>query len=269
MSFTYWQFHALFLGPPLIALGVATVLWRRERSPVRPLAVAIVTLLALGYTTPWDNYLILKGVWGYGEGAVAGVIWAAPVEEYTFILLQPLLGALWLHHVSGLFDPPTERVEVSGGARLAGLLAAAVVGAVGTAMLTVDATFYLGAILAWGAPVLALQWVVGWPYLWARRRLVAVAVGVPTLYLSAADRFAIAEGVWTLSERFTTGLTVAGLPIEEGAFFFLTTVFVVQALVLYPWVLDRHRRALDRYRGALDRYRGALGRYSEVIAAWR
>jgi lycopene cyclase domain-containing protein len=106
-------------------------------------------------------------------------------------------------------------------------------------MLTVDATLYMGAILAWAAPVLALQWAVGWPYLWARRRLVGVAIAAPTLYLSVADRIAIENGIWTLSSQYTTGIGVAGLPVEEGAFFFLTTVFVVQGLVLYPWVIDR------------------------------
>jgi len=258
---TYWQFHALFLLPPLVVLAAATYRWRRA-SPVRPFAVAAVTVIALVYTTPWDNYLILEGVWYYGQGTVTAVIWAAPVEEYAFVVLQPILGALWLHHVSEAFDPPTDRVEVSGRARVVGLLAAGVIGLAGTAMLTTDATVYLGAILAWGAPVLALQWVVGWPYLWARRRLVAVAVGVPALFLSVADRIAIDQGIWTISGQFTTGLTVGGLPIEEGAFFLLTSVFVVQALVLYPWVLDRYRATIDRYRAPLDRYR-------EVIGAWR
>lgn len=258
---TYLQFHALFLGPPLFVLTAVTVWRRRDRSPVRPAAVVIVTLLALAYTTPWDNYLILKEVWGYGEGRVAGVIWAAPVEEYAFILLQPLLGALWLHHCSSLFDPPADRVVVSRTDRLAGLVGAAVVGVAGAGMLAVDATFYLGAILAWAAPVLALQWVVGWPYLWARRKLLAVGVGVPALYLSAADRVAIESGVWTLSERFTTGLTVAGLPIEEGLFFTVTTLFVVQALVLYPWVLDRWAGVADRYPAVADRWTGVIDRW--------
>lgn len=238
-ALTYAQFHALFLVPPLFVLS-AVSLWQRPRERlVRPLAVAIITVVALVYTTPWDNLLILTGVWEYGEGTVAARLWAAPVEEYAFILVQPLVGALWLHVCSLVFDPPESVVTVSTRQRVAGVLAAVPIGGAGALMLTADATLYMGAILLWAAPVLALQWAVGWPYLWARRKLVAVAVAVPTLYLSAADRFAIENGVWVISPEFTTGLSVVGLPIEEGAFFFLTTVFVVQGLVLYPWVVDR------------------------------
>ncbi|MUV90028.1 lycopene cyclase domain-containing protein [Halapricum sp. CBA1109] len=238
--FTYAQFHALFLVPPLFVLSAAT-LWGRRRSVISPLAVGIITVVALVYTTPWDNYLIIRGVWGYGEGAVTAVIWEAPIEEYAFILLQPLLGAMWLHLYSLTVERPPDDLVVTWRDRALGALAALPVLVVGLAMLTVDATFYMGAILAWGAPVLALQWAVGWKHLLARARLVAVGVVVPTLYLSVADRIAIENGIWFLSDRYTTGLTVAGLPIEEGAFFFITTLFVVQGLVLYPWVIERWR----------------------------
>jgi lycopene cyclase domain-containing protein len=91
----------------------------------------------------------------------------------------------------------------------------------------------------WAGPVFALQWGVGWRYLVAvRRRLVAI-VAAPVLYLSVIDRIAIGEGLWTISPAYSTGLTVGGLPIEEGAFFLCTTLFVVQALVLLRWVIAR------------------------------
>jgi lycopene cyclase domain-containing protein len=99
----------------------------------------------------------------------------------------------------------------------------------------------MGAILAWGGPVLALQWAVGWPFLLACWRLVIVATLVPATYFATADRIAIDAGIWRISSDLTTGLTVGGLPIEEGAFFLVTTLFVVQGLVLYPWVIERWR----------------------------
>jgi lycopene cyclase domain-containing protein len=66
-------------------------------------------------------------------------------------------------------------------------------------------------------------------------------VAPPTLYLWIVDRVAIGLGVWTLSDRHTTGLAVPllGLPVEEALCFFLTSLFVVQGLVLYAWLLDR------------------------------
>ena len=69
----------------------------------------------------------------------------------------------------------------------------------------------------------------------------AVAVLVPSAYLWVVDRHAIREGVWTISETYTTGLGVAGLPVEEMAFFVVTNLFVVQALVLFRWVVREWR----------------------------
>jgi lycopene cyclase domain-containing protein len=240
LELTYPQFHAVFVFPVFAALAAATVVGRYgKRSVVRPFAVVAVTVIALLYTVPWDNYLIHRGVWWYGEGRVTTVLWNAPLSEYVFILAVPILGALWLHHLSMVFKTPERPITVSRQQRVVGVLAAAIIGVVGTAFLFSGRTLYLGSILVWSAPVLGLQWAVGWPYLWARRWLVGAGIGVPTLYLSAIDRVAIESGAWQLSPELTTGVTVAGLPIEEGLFFLLTSTFVVQGLVLYPWVLSR------------------------------
>ncbi|MFN3179873.1 MAG: lycopene cyclase domain-containing protein, partial [Thermus sp.] len=89
---TYLQFHLTFLLPPLLIL----LLLARPRPP-RLWAYLLMPLIALVYTTPWDNYLVWKGVWGYPEGRVLLRIGYVPLEEYLFFLLQPLLtGALLL-----------------------------------------------------------------------------------------------------------------------------------------------------------------------------
>jgi lycopene cyclase domain-containing protein len=97
----------------------------------------------------------------------------------------------------------------------------------------------MGAILTWAGPVFALQWAVGWRYLLAVRRRVAAGIGVPTAYLCGADWVAIRNGIWPISSEHTTGLALAGLPVEEATFFLLTTAFVVQGLVLLRWVMAR------------------------------
>ena len=240
-AFTYVQFHAVFVLPALAVLvGAAGMRSRTTRSDVRPLAVAVIVAVAMVYTVPWDNYLILRGVWSYGADSVAAVVWHAPVEEYLFILLQPFVAALWLHVISpGV--PANDGTVVTGRDRWVGAGGGAFVSLVGVALLATDATFYLGAILVWSGPVLALQWAVGWPYLLARGQTLVVAVFAPTAYLWIADRVALESGIWILSEQYTTGLAVLGLPIEEATFFLVTNVFVVQGLLLYPWVIDRWR----------------------------
>jgi lycopene cyclase domain-containing protein len=237
---TYLAFHAVFILPPLVVLAVAA--WRRrarlDRSAwrARGLGLVILALVALVYTTPWDNYLIERGVWWYGDGTVVATVWLAPVEEYLFMLLQPVLTVLWL----SLLTPPNPgSVSVTLRQRLVGVAAGGAVLLAGVVLLGDASTYYLGAILAWAGPVLAVQWAFGWTHLWKTRRLATLAVAVPTTYLAAIDRIAIELGIWSLSARYTTGLSVAGLPIEEGAFFLVTNVFVVQGLLLFLWVVDR------------------------------
>jgi lycopene cyclase domain-containing protein len=239
MALTYLQFHAVFLAPPLAALAVAAY-WRRERVDwlVTGVGVAVVTALAVVYTTPWDGSLIERGVWWYGDGRVAARVWSIPVEELLFFVLQPLLTALWTVQVVG---PVVEGVRHTWRDRAVGAGAGLAVGLVGLVCLTSSATFYLGAILAWAGPVLALQWAVGWRYLLSTRRRVAIAVFVPSAYLWVADWVAIDAGVWTIADAYSTGLAVAGLPIEEMVFFLVTNAFVVQGLVLLYWVVHRLR----------------------------
>jgi len=243
MELTYRAFLAVFLLVPLSTLGIAAVVRpSRDRPPLAVQAggTLLLMVLALAYTTPWDNYLISEGVWWYGEGRVIGRIWLAPVEEYLFILLQTVLVSVWTFRCGGPVDATVGQTWRDG---ILGAFAGVGVSAAGIALvLGPQSTFYLGAILAWAGPVLALQWAVGWRYLLSVPRRVAVAIGVPVLYLCTIDRFAIDRGIWTISADHTTGLAVAGLPVEEGAFFLFTTTFVVQALVLLRWVMARWGR---------------------------
>lgn len=268
MTLTYLQFHLVFIVPVLVLLGA--VVRRRGRSTLltpggRWMGIGVLVVIALVYTIPWDNYLITRGVWWYGEGRVAATVWHAPVEEYLFIALQPVVAGLWLALLrTRLAAVPT---GVTRRERVLGVGAGTATTAVGVALLAREPTFYLGAIVAWAGPVLALQWGFGWPVLWALRRQVALGTLVPSVYLWVADRIAIGLGVWTISERYTTGLTLAGLPVEEALFFVVTNLFVVQGLVLLDWVVRRRRPNARRTRlpsradlvGALPLRAGSTG----------
>jgi lycopene cyclase domain-containing protein len=235
MIATYLEFHALFVTPPILALLFVARVRFDSRRPLEWAGVGLIVLIALVYTTPWDNYLIAVGVWEYGPDTVTATIGLAPVEEYVFIVLQPIVAGIWLYS----FEPPTVEVSISRRDRVIGALAGGIVGVVGAALLLSETTFYMGAILAWAGPVLGLQWGFGWPYLWRVRRRFALAVSVPTAYFASVDRIAIDARIWIISSEYTTGMTVAGLPVEEGAFFLITNVFVVQGLLLYSWILRR------------------------------
>lgn len=92
---------------------------------------------------------------------------------------------------------------------------------------------YLALLIGWAAPVIALHWIIGAPELRVRLRLLAVAVIVPTVYLSLADAVAIGSGVWSISEELTVGVRVRSLVLEEVLFFFLTNVLVAQSIILF------------------------------------
>jgi lycopene cyclase domain-containing protein len=236
MTLSYLAVHLLFVVPPLALLWAVRPSLPARRRRVAGVGLALMTSVAVFYTTPWDNFLIERGVWWYGEGRVLARILHAPVEEYLFFILQSVLAGLWLYRLD--FDPTYEAGDFARGPRVGGALALLAVAAAGAGLLTVARGYYLGAILVWACPILALQWAVGGGYLVRTWRRWAPAVGVPTLYLWFVDRLAIGRGVWTISKEFTTGLTVVGLPIEEAAFFLVTNMLLVYGLMLFEWVID-------------------------------
>jgi lycopene cyclase domain-containing protein len=64
---------------------------------------------------------------------------------------------------------------------------------------------------------------------------------VPTLYLWVIDRIAIGNGIWRISDAYTTGIQLFGLPIEEATFFLVTNLLVVQGLSLLLLLKMPHR----------------------------
>lgn len=242
----YVTFHLLFTAPALVALAAFCL---RERSHGHGSdsmlwGTGIVALIAFAYTTPWDSYMIRSDVWRYGDGRVLASLWGVPLGEYVFFVAQPVVVGLWLYLVAARFE-----TAPSGGWTPRYILAAAGVGvtAAGWWWTQGTETFYIGMILVWAGPVLALQWAYGGHYILRNLRLVAVAVVPPTLYFASADRFAIEDGIWVVSDEFTTGIDVLGLPVEEGAFFLMTNLLVVQGVVLFRWTLEEWRAWVEEY----------------------
>ena len=109
---TYFGFLLRFLIVPILVLG-ALVLYhqissKRRRGPKLAtgwhwdnrfawIAIGLHILIAVIYTTPWDNYLVATGVWWYDPELVTGVsLGWVPIEEYAFFVLQTTMVGLWL-----------------------------------------------------------------------------------------------------------------------------------------------------------------------------
>ncbi|MEM6289601.1 MAG: lycopene cyclase domain-containing protein [Bacteroidota bacterium] len=224
---TYLQFHLVFIAPPLVALALA-----QPRGMGRWWPVPAMCITAFVWTTPWDNYLVANEIWTYPPGRVLATIGYVPVEEYAFFLLQPILTGLWYRIVRArrALGPgtPSRTPHVVGAAVFGALtLLGAVLWARGGHGL------YLGLIVAWACPILAGMWWLDGARLAARWRLLAVAGVPPTLYLWAADWYAITQaGIWHITDATRTGWELAGLPMEEALFFAVTNLLVVQGLTM-------------------------------------
>ena len=91
---TYLDFHLWFNLPALCLLLFLT---RRRLRPAHWKALAVLCAIVMAATTPWDNWAVYRGIWGFDAARVhmitvlvGGVTWRLPVEEYAFFLLETI-----------------------------------------------------------------------------------------------------------------------------------------------------------------------------------
>jgi len=242
----YWMFDVLALGLP------AVLLLRGVRTPRRLwAAMSVLAAVALAWTAPWDDYLVRSGVWSYDPARVLARLGSVPAEEYAFVVLLVVLVAAWGARTGRLPATPRPAPEVHRHARLRGTAGWLGVAAIGVVLLLAGGQLrYLGLLLVWAAPPLALQRAVAGDLLRARRVDRAV-VGVPVVaWLCLADRLALADGIWIISPATSTGVLLLGLPVEEALFFLLTVLLVADGLLLAT-----DDRALARVLALVQRHR--------------
>jgi lycopene cyclase domain-containing protein len=87
-------------------------------------------------------------------------------------------------------------------------------------------------VLAWGAPVIALEWAFAWRTLTAAWRQLAIATGMATLYLGLAGMAAIHNGIWAFDDARTLPLTFGSFVFEQWVFTLVTNLMVVQTIIL-------------------------------------
>ena len=229
---SYLVFHLVLIVPPILFMAATLPSSLDELGGWRArIALPLIALIALTYTTAWDNYLVARDVWWYGTGRVLATIGFVPVEEYLFFVLQPILTGLFLFQYLARWEGPL--AGSSPGSAWAGFLTFAALAGGGVLLLGGPPRgLYLGLVLTWASPLLAGMWLYDGETLWAHRRTLLVAVGVPTVYLWAADALAIASGIWTISSTYTLGVAVGSLPLEEATFFLMTNLLVVKGILL-------------------------------------
>ena len=244
---TYFTFLGLFLVLPILILlarlnhkyeldHLSQYMTTSEKAVGAIIGLHI--LLALVWTTPWDNYLVATRVWWYDITLVHGAtIGYVPIEEYTFFILQPILTGLWLVFLlPRLYQPSTVNVDSSSSRlRMSATLSLGVIWIIFLGLLLSDFKqfTYLGLELVWALPPIMLQLAFGADILWKQKRLVLFTILSATVFLSTADLIAIGMGTWTIDPAQSTGIVVGNiLPIEELIFFLLTNILIVFGITL-------------------------------------
>ena len=260
---TYFGFLLRFLVIPILLL--LFVNWRENDKPSPGFddrktwrGILIHILLAVIYTTPWDNYLVATGVWYYDPDLVTGIVFGyVPLEEYTFFVLETLMIGLWWWTLARrkAFLPkspftPNKTIRTW----TLGLLA--VLWAVSLSVLLSGwkPGTYLAITLTWALPAIAPQLAFGADILWRYRRLLGTVILTGAGYLSVMDALAIGSGTWTIDPAQSTGILIGNLPIEEAVFFVITVVLISFGMTLL--LADVSQARLGELRSFLAHLRG-------------
>src|SRR5512134_2505835 len=111
---TYFGFLLRFLVIPILIFLVITHWDNKKNKQIHGFrsgravwtAIGVHVLLAVLYTTPWDNFLVATGVWYYNPELVTGLVLGyVPIEEYTFFVLETIAAGLWWWFLARRISP--------------------------------------------------------------------------------------------------------------------------------------------------------------------
>ncbi|MDK3156720.1 hypothetical protein QPK87_09055 [Kamptonema cortianum] len=60
------------------------------------------------FTTPWDNFAVMRGIWDFPTGRYLFRIWHLPLEEYLFFAFEAvnvMLLIVWMTGRAGIVKP--------------------------------------------------------------------------------------------------------------------------------------------------------------------
>lgn len=256
---TYFYFLLVFLFPPIALLALFAI--RKGIPRLAWLAIGVHVLIAVVYTTPWDNYLVATRVWWYDPALVTGLtLGYVPIEEYSFFVLQTIMSGLWIAMLT--LSQPGGQISVPVLWPRKNLLSAAILGlpwlaSVLALIMGWQSATYLSLILVWALPPVMLQVSFGWDLIAKNARWVLMGILIPTIYLSIADTLAISFGTWTINPLKTLGVHFpGGLPLEEVIFFLMTNILIVFGMTLS--LVPESRARLRAHLQAGNRLRSPL-----------
>jgi len=234
-NMTYAKFHLIFNVPLLLLLAF----WPGQALAHPPFFIPCLVLLTVVmiFTTPWDNFAVAKGIWGFPRERFSFRIGWLPVEEYAFFIIQSLHVMLLQVLLLRAFPPAASLLEIDVTAPCVWVPCGLFFGAwiiYGVAKRTLPRRLpryhYAWHLLYWFLPVILLQWIIAWPIFLTRLHFILIPTLLIGTWLSFADYIAIGKGIWHFDEKQITGVKFRGLmPWKEIAFFYLTSLLVSQS----------------------------------------
>ena len=257
-SLTYLKLHVFLLLPEI---------WLRF-TPASPLSWASAKTRKIGFFTTmplafaaiifssmWDSLIFSKGVFTFDQGSMLGVFGAMPLEEWLWFIDHTTLASIVTLAVmrpqaddvlaASLRSPLRQHSPADKGAAM-GLAALSTTGFWLTSQILMAAPgadehlLFLGVLMGFMPPVLALQWWFGGNVFRQRPGEMLSAIAAVSVYVLALDQLALSKGIWHLNPDYTTGLNLLGVSIEQILVYTLTTVLVVQTNVFVVRAAEAH-----------------------------
>lgn len=235
---TYRGFHYRITLP---LLAVCAAFWAYAGADSAGLlSMGALCLIVVIFTYPWDSWAVRRGVWDFPDDRLIRRIGVLPVEEIAFFVLQTLQVAcltlaLLRCEVFSSNDAPAQinsgNLIVTGSTLLAAALVHVLSRNARAQRPQLTYAWHLG---VWFIPLIASQWMFAFDILASCSGAIAVSTMAIGTLLSLADVWAVKHGIWFFDERQILGLKIRGiLPLEEVAFFYLTSLLVAQSIVLF------------------------------------
>ena len=235
IQLSYILLHIFLLIP---FLGLALIPPRPLKSEQREIRligfglIGAVAGIAVIFSTFWDNIIAAKGVWECLQCHL-GTLGHMPIEEYLWFINHTLLAgffilSLWSSKKKVAPPPPTPRKTM----RIIGTVFCFSIMILGLWLVQYDQSFYLGVILCFIGPVLGFLWWLGGHLLWQQRRQWLWGIAIISIYVLFLDTVAIYDGIWVISDAYTTGIALFGIKLEQILIYTLTTSLVVTTLVV-------------------------------------
>ena len=223
-SLTYLKLHVFLLLPEI---------WLRF-TPASPLSWASAKTRKIGFFTTmplafaaiifssmWDSLIFSKGVFTFDQGSMLGVFGAMPLEEWMWFIDHTTLASIVTLAVmrpqaddvlaASLRSPLRQHSPADKGAAM-GLAALSTTGFWLTSQILMAAPgadehlLFLGVLMGFMPPVLALQWWFGGNVFRQRPGEMLSAIAAVSVYVLALDQLALSKGIWHLNPDYTTSL---------------------------------------------------------------